>query len=102
MLEVNFKKDKDVSRLIFAGRVDNEGSVVFQQALDKITESGDPKIILDFKKLEFINSSGIGKLLIFHKKMTNSGRNSSIEGISEEILTLFRAIRLDKIIEMKG
>jgi anti-anti-sigma factor len=102
MLNVNVKKESDSTRLVFSGRVDNEGSVIFQQALDKFIESGDMKAVLDFKKLEFINSSGIGKLLIFHKKMSNSGRTSSIEGISEEIFTLFKAIRLDKIIEIKG
>ena len=102
MLEINVKKESNSTKLIFSGRVDNEGSVIFQQALDKFIESGDNNAVFDFKKLEFINSSGIGKLLIFHKKMTNSGRTSRIEGISEEILTLFKAIRLDKIIDIKG
>lgn len=102
MLEVNVKKETAAVRVVFSGRVDNEGSAVFQQAFDKLLESSEQQVVLDFKGLEFINSSGIGKLLIFHKKMVNSGRMSSIEGISEEILTLFKAIRLDKIIDMKG
>ena len=102
MLEFNVKKDGAAARVVFSGRVDNEGSAVFQQAFDSLLESSEQSVVLDLKGLEFINSSGIGKLLIFHKKMVNSGRTSRIEGLSEEIFTLFKAIRLDKIIDMKG
>jgi anti-sigma B factor antagonist len=88
-------------KLTVSGRVDNEGIVAFQESLDKALERSEEKALLDLSGLEFINSSGIGKLLIFYKKFKNTGREVQIEGISEDVFTLFKAIRLDKLIEIK-
>lgn len=101
MLNFSIEKKDQLAKLIFLGRIDNEGIQSFQDALNGLLETDAGKVVLDFTKLEFINSSGIGKLLIFYKKSKNSGKETSIEGISEEIFTLFRAIRLDKLIEIK-
>jgi anti-sigma B factor antagonist len=88
-------------KLTVIGRVDNEGISAFQESLDKALERSEEKAVLDLSSLEFINSSGIGKLLIFYKKFKNTGREVQIEGISEDVFTLFKAIRLDKLIEIK-
>lgn len=101
MLNFSIKTNGDAVRLIFTGKVDNEGSVIFQQALDKIVEKNVLNVIFDFKGVELINSSSVGKLLNFYKKLINSGRNFCIDGISEEMLALFKAIGFDKCINIK-
>ena len=88
-------------KLTVSGRVDNEGISIFQESLDKALERSEEKAVLDLSALEFINSSGIGKLLIFYKKFKNTGREVVIDGINEDVFTLFKAIRLDKLIEIK-
>ena len=52
---------------------------------------------LDFDEVNFIGSSGIGKLLLFYKKFTAKGGKVSIINLNKEISALFKAIKLDKL-----
>jgi anti-anti-sigma factor len=101
MLNIQTEEKDGKIKVILEGRIDNEGIQTFQEGLDSVLEKSSEKITLDLSKLEFINSSGIGKLLIFYKKAGHSGTETAIEGISEELFSLFRAIRLDKLITIK-
>lgn len=98
MLNIQTEEKDGLIKASIEGRIDNEGTQAFQDNLDSILEMSGKKIILDLSGLEFINSSGIGKLLIFYKKARHSGTETEIQGISEELFSLFRAIRLDKLI----
>ncbi|HOB70702.1 MAG TPA: STAS domain-containing protein [bacterium] len=101
MINFNIDHNEQVSTLTVKGRIDNEGIQGFQEALSALLEKDSKTVVLNLDALEFINSSGIGKLLIFYKKSKNLGRETSIQGISDDIFTLFKAIRLDKLIDIK-
>lgn len=101
MLNIQTEEKDGKIKVLLEGRIDNEGLQIFQEGLDAVLEKNKGKITLDLSKLEFTNSSGIGKLLIFYKKAGHSGTETEIEGISEELFSLFRAIRLDKLITIK-
>jgi anti-sigma B factor antagonist len=100
MLEYRINSDNNELEVIIKGRVDSEGISGFQECLTEALEKSEEKASLNFSELEFINSSGIGKLLIFYKKFKNTGREVQIKGINEDVYTLFKAIRLDKLIEI--
>ena len=101
MMKFNIEQKEKVVSLVVNGRIDNEGVQNFQEALTSLLEKESEKVVLNFSQLEFINSSGIGKLLIFYKKSKSLGRETVIDGISDDIFTLFKAIRLDKLIDIK-
>lgn len=101
MINFNIDHNDKISILTVTGRIDNEGIQGFQDALSALLEKDSKSVVLNFNQLEFINSSGIGKLLIFYKKSKNLGKETSIQGISDDIFTLFKAIRLDKLIDIK-
>ncbi len=101
MLNIQTEEKNGTIQMSIEGRIDNEGIQKFQENLDEVLNKSGEKIQLDLSKLDFINSSGIGKLLIFYKKARHSGIETEIKGISEELFSLFRAIRLDKLITIK-
>ena len=99
MLNIQTEEKNGTIQMSIEGRIDNEGIQKFQENLDEVLNKSGEKIQLDLSKLDFINSSGI--LLIFYKKARHSGIETEIKGISEELFSLFRAIRLDKLITIK-
>jgi len=101
MLNYRIDSKNNEFSLVFSGRIDNDGITVFQKSLDEALGMSEERAVIDLSELEFINSSGIGKLLIFYKKFKNTGREVIIDGINEDVFTLFKAIRLDKLIEIK-
>ena len=100
MLNYKIETKEDSAVLKIEGRVDNDGTAKFQEALDALGQTNVNKAVLDLRDLVFINSSGIGKLLIFYKKFKNLGKETVINGINDDIYTLFKAIRLDKLLKI--
>jgi anti-anti-sigma factor len=101
MLVYELIENGEEKKLVFDGRVDNEGTKIFQNGLDEILVKNFSKISLDFSKITFINSSGIGKLLLFYKKFKNKGGELVISGINDDVYALFKAILLDKLIKIE-
>jgi len=97
---VNFEiKNKDfVSSVVFEGRVDNEGVFFFEEALEELLNISTGKYLFDLTEVSFINSLGIGKLLLFYKKVQSRNKELVIAGINKDLLALFRALKLDKLL----
>lgn len=67
----------------------------------KIIESGEKKIQLNLAKTNYIDSSGIGKLLFINKKLVSNGGYMEIINISHTLLDFFETLAIDKIIKIK-
>jgi len=94
------KKD-NVLAISVSGRIDNEGAGDFQEALDKAFEVNPRTVSFDLTDVSFINSAGIGKILLFYKRIKNRNGEILITGINDDVYTLFKAIRLDKLIPIE-
>jgi anti-sigma B factor antagonist len=80
-----------------SGSVDIPGAEYLKKSLTKVLESDSSEVIVDFKEVSFIGSSGIGKLLLFYKNFTAKGGKITIINLNKEISMLFKAIKLDKL-----
>lgn len=101
MLEYKLKNENDDTIVELTGRIDSEGAITFQHILDDVDKSGVKTLILNMNALQFINSAGIGKLLFFYKRFNNRGGTLLIKGIHDDIFSLFKAIKLDKLIPLE-
>lgn len=101
MLTYTIRNTDGKMMVTIAGRVDNEGALPFQEALDKTFEVNPRSVTLDLSEVAFINSTGIGKLLLFYKRVKNRSGEIAITGINDDVYTLFKAIRLDKLIPIE-
>lgn len=92
--------------------IDVNGTIRSDEALDafdkliidiqkKITTSVINKIILDFKNLRLINSSGIGKLLLFNKSLEECNVQLEIKELSPSLYQIFRFARIENILTIQ-
>jgi len=66
--------------------------------LEMVENRNDVDVILDFRDVEFLNSSNIAKLLKLRKQVTiNNNRQLKLCGISSHIWGVFLVTGLDKI-----
>lgn len=95
---------EDDSRVILkpVGRID---VVTSQDLKDKLLELYNENyhfIVIDFSEVTSIDSSGLGKLLLFQKKLKErDGALSIINVKTEYIKNMFKMIHLDKVIEIQ-
>jgi len=86
--------------IFMSGSIDIPGAETLKKSLNDVLESETAELVLDFKDVNFIGSSGIGKLLIFYKNFTAKGGKIVIANLSKEITMLFKAIKLDQLFDI--
>jgi anti-sigma B factor antagonist len=67
-----------------------------QLVLDAL-EAGDRKVLIDFTKTGYIDSSGLGVLVSLSKKIRDEGGDLRLAGLNEDLKTLFELTKLDTL-----
>lgn len=62
---------------------------------------GSTRLVLDLKKVEFVDSSGCGAILSCLKHLTEVGGDLSICGVRPQVRNVFELIRLHRICEIR-
>lgn len=69
-----------------------------EAAIQALIAAGCRKLIVDFSKLDYIDSAGIGVMAGCRNKMHEAGGQMRIAGPQGVIARTFRVIKMDKII----
>lgn len=96
-MNIKVTKEGKKAVMFLSGSIDIPGAESLKKSLTEILEGDAEEVVLDFKEINFIGSSGIGKLLIFYKNFTAKGGKMKIINLNKEIVTLFKAIKLDTL-----
>lgn len=64
-----------------------------QAALDK----GERRILIDFSRTGYIDSSGLGALVSISKRIRESGGELRLSGLNEDLRSLFELTKLDTL-----
>ncbi|MBN2737710.1 MAG: STAS domain-containing protein [Spirochaetales bacterium] len=79
-----------------------EATEFFQKLLENQFTSDYKIITLNFKDVDAINSSCIGKIFLFQKKLEEKGRRIQIKGCSDSLLKTFQLIKLEQLISIES
>ena len=93
---MDFKKTQKGEDTIYelTGRLDTQSAPEFQDILDEGFNSGEDKIILDCKGLEYMSSAGLRTILYAKKRVENSDDEAKsgyikLINVSDDILEVF-------------
>jgi anti-anti-sigma factor len=56
--------------------------------------------ILDLSQVPYIDSAGLGTVLMFYVSAEKNGRKLALAGVSERVLSLIRMTRVDTVLSM--
>lgn len=70
-----------------------ELKAVVQEAIDH----GERKLLIDFSKTGYIDSSGLGALVSISKKVREQGGELRLSGLNEDLRSLFELTKLDTL-----
>ena len=68
----------------------------FRSELKTLIDEGTSQVILDLSGVEMVDSVGLGVFIAAHNSLTQTGRVLTVCNASNDIMTLFRTMRLDK------
>jgi anti-sigma F factor antagonist len=84
------------------GNLDSTQSQRFKEKIHEIIErEGITEIVLvDFKDVTFMDSSGLGALVLAFKAVRTTGRKLVVCSINEQVRILFELTGMDKVFEI--
>lgn len=89
--------------IVYPGKnIDISNSSELRSRLEELMDEGCHKIVLDFTNVAVIDSSGIGKLLVFYSRFEEHGGSMVMRNVNNAYLRkLFSLISFDQIIKME-
>ena len=70
-----------------------------QKVLDEV-EKGARKILIDFDRTGYIDSSGLGVLVSLAKRIRDAGGELRLSNLHDELQTLFELTKLDTLFQI--
>ena len=95
---------KELSRdevlLTVVGSLTGENVNEFHRQVEELVGESYPTITLDLSGASGINSSALGKILLFRKKLAEAQRTLQIRGCSDTLFKTFQMIKFDSLISI--
>lgn len=101
MLHINKTRQNGVMIFELEGRLDTGSAPMLQDAVDE--EIGDAaSVVFDFKKLEYLSSSGLRILLTTQQIMEDTDRpDVTVQGANADIRSVFAVTGFDNVLNVK-
>lgn len=70
---VRVKRERETAELIAAGEIDLATVEQLERALEALIEAGCPRIVIDLRAVEFLDSTGLRALVCAHARAERDG-----------------------------
>lgn len=103
-LDIEIKFDEKENKWVFTpnGEIDIYTSPDFKKTILDAFEGRESDILIDCKKLEYVDSTGLGALIYILKKLKEKEYKIDLSNIKPNIRKLFDITKLDKLFNIRG
>lgn len=98
MLTIENQKEDDHDLLILKGEIDASNSVLLDQKIQELINSGSKSILVDGMGLEYISSAGLGVFMSYLEDFQEEGISLKIFDLSPRVFEVFKILGLDQLI----
>lgn len=101
-MQIKVREEGEVTVLDLVGeiRLDDDSSDSLQDMVRAQVEGGKKKLLLNFKELDFIDSSGVCEIVSSHIVSKERGAQLKITHVPEKIMLILKYTSLTNIIEI--
>lgn len=86
--------------IMLSGRFTFDDHTVFEEVLTHVRQASDLGIYLDMKAIQFIDSAGLGMLLLAHDEAKKQGKKIIISGLNGQAKKMFYMTRMERLFEV--
>ncbi len=83
-----------------AGILDGTKAAEFRREISDCVDQGAQAILIDFKNVTFMDSSGLGALVLALKTVRAAGKMLALCSINDQIKMLFELTSMDRVFEI--
>lgn len=99
---INVSREQNVAIIRPATkRLDSAVAPAFKEAVLKLVNDGDKRLVLDLEGVDFMDSSGLGAMVSVLKGLGGSGA-LAVCNVKGGVQSLFKLTRMDKVFAISG
>lgn len=83
-----------------SGILDGTQAEVFRHEVDAALEDGADTLLIDLRDITFVDSSGLGILVVILKKVRAAQKQMFVCSINEQVRMLFELTSMDRVFEV--
>lgn len=99
-MQIKQEEKNDILVCYMTGEIDINTSPQVKKVFDKLVEAKRKKIILNFKDISYIDSSGLATLVEILKGLRSYGGRLKLTNLSTKVRSLFEITKLEKLFEI--
>jgi anti-anti-sigma factor len=96
-MNITEREEKGVSVFTLEGRIDSQGAISLDAALQAAVSAGKHKMVLDMAEVNYISSAGLRTLADVSTKNAEKGGDLKLVALQRKVLRVFRIIGFDKL-----
>ena len=95
-MNITERTEKDVNVFVLEGRIDTQGAVDMELALQSAVAAGKHKMVLDMAEVRYISSAGLRTLADVLTRNQDAGGDLMLVALNPKVLRVFQIIGFDK------
>ncbi len=100
-INTEFDEEKNIWVIVPEGEIDIYTSPKLKDTLTRMLKDKEADILIDSKKLDYVDSTGLGALISILKKVKEQDNMIYMENVKPNIRKLFDITNLDKVFVIK-
>lgn len=89
-------RDDAIHVTVAEPRIDSAVAIRFKDSLREVTAGGPARVVLDLRKVEFLDSSGLGAVVAV-MKLLGPDRKLELCSLTPNVDKVFRLTRMDRV-----
>jgi anti-sigma B factor antagonist len=100
LLRVETEDREGLALVKAVGEIDVSTAETLAEAVSKSLDAGQPRVLVDFAEVTFIDSTGLGILVRSHRAAEARGATFGIVNPTPQTLKLIRVLGLDQLLSI--
>jgi anti-sigma B factor antagonist len=100
-LEISLREREGVALMDLKGRITlGEEASLFRDAFEKIAAGHEPRLIVNMKNVDYVDSTGLGAIVMCSTKLRNAKGEAKLVNVNRRNIELMVMTKIDTIFEV--
>jgi anti-anti-sigma factor len=96
-MTIQIRDSGNLITLKVEGEIDHAGAESLKTSFSQINLAGKSAVVFDFQGVNYIGSTGLGKLLLFYKRLSAENVQMRVESTTPSVRELLRELKMDTL-----
>jgi anti-sigma B factor antagonist len=99
-LQLSARVGKACTVVEVGGQLDMDTGPELDDFLQDVADEGGRQVVLDFAGVSFLDSSGLGVLMVWYQALRSRGGRLSVAAVQERVAYVLRVSAVDQVMDL--